>query len=133
MLKNVICSFLVLIVSAQFSFAQGKYSIKEMTPQVKQALDGRKDRFSQLRSLKASGVVGENNKGYVEVLGGDSQVASIVAAENNDRRVVYQAIASQNGLEGALSTIESAFADVQAEKADAGDKIQTANGAWVSK
>jgi uncharacterized protein YdbL (DUF1318 family) len=113
--------------------AQGKYAIKSMTPEVQQALEGRKDRFTQLRSLKTSGLVGENNKGYVEVLGDDAQAQSITSLENRDRKVIYETIAEQNGLENAISTIETAFADVQREKAEAGDKVQSPDGDWVRK
>lgn len=107
------------------------YSIKSMTPEVQQALDSRKDRFSQLRTLKVSGAIGENNRGYVEALSGEAKI--LAADENSDRAVIYKAIAQQNGLEDALSTIESAFAQVQSDKAESGDKIQFEDGRWVTK
>jgi uncharacterized protein YdbL (DUF1318 family) len=114
-------------------YAQGKYSIKEMTPQVQEALNNRRERFDQLRVLKHSGAVGENNQGYVEVLRSEGQAVSLVASENKDRKIIYRTIAEQNGLDNALGTIEAVFAQVQRDKADSGDKIQNENGSWTSK
>jgi uncharacterized protein YdbL (DUF1318 family) len=111
-----------------------QYHIKEMTPEVRSALDARKGRYEQLRDLKSKGAVGENNKGYVEVVGSDSSAQGIVDAENKDRRFIYKTIMEQNNLPGdALSTVEEVFAQVQRDKASSGDKIQEANGSWVSK
>jgi len=108
------------------------YDIKEMTPEVKSALDGRRSRFEELKSLKAQGAVGENNKGYVEALSGNAQ--SVVDAENRDRRFIYTTIVSQNGLPAdALGTVEDVFAKVQRDKASSGDKIQDASGSWTTK
>jgi uncharacterized protein len=136
MFKKIITASVCMLLSTASVlpvFAQSKYSIKQMTPEVKQALDSRRDRFDQLRVLKASGAIGENNKGYVEVLRAEGNAKSLASAENTDRRTIYQTIAEQNGLEGAISTIESVFAQVQRDKADPGDQIQTPDGAWASK
>ena len=113
--------------------AEDKYSIKEMTPDVKTALDNRRDRYDRLRELKAKGAVGENNRGYVEVLGDNPQAKTIAEAENKDREVIYKTIANQNDLSGALPTIEKVFGQVQRDKASPGDKIQGADGQWVTK
>ncbi len=110
------------------------YDIKEMTPEVKAALDGRRSRFDELKSLKAQGAIGENNKGYVEVLKSEGAAQSVADAENRDRRFIYTTIVAQNGLpEGALGTVETVFAQVQRDKAGAGDKIQDASGQWTAK
>ena len=123
----------VSMVSISPAFAQAKYSIKQMTPEVQQALDSRRDRFDQLRQLKSTGALGENNHGYVEVLNNEGDAQAIAGAENNDRKVIYQTIAAQNGLEGAIETIETVFAQVQRDKASSGDKIQDASGGWIAK
>ena len=110
------------------------YDIKELTPSVKAALDGRRNRFDQLRALKEKGLVGENNRGYVEALGDDPQAKTIVDEENNDRRFIYKTIVEQNNLSpDAISTIETVFAQVQRDKANPGDKIQDAGGSWIKK
>jgi len=125
--------FLLVFLFVVPVFAEGKYDIKQMTPEVQNALNGRRDRFDQLRALKSSGAVGENNRGYVEVLKQDGSAGDIVAAENRDRKVIYQTIAEQNGLENAISTIESVFAQVQRDKAGPGEQVQTEDGRWISK
>ena len=121
------------ICGAKGVLAEGKYSIKQMTPQVQEALDNRRNRFGILKQLKSQGSLGENDHGYVQVLKSQGNADSIAAAENNDRKVIYQTIAEQNGLEGAIGTIESVFAQVQRDKAESGDQIQTENGSWISK
>ena len=117
----------------QKAFADGKYDIKEMTPEVKAALENRRGRFDRLKELKAKGAVGENNRGYVEALSDDPDAQSLVESENQDRRIIYQTIEAQNNLAGAMETIEKVFAQVQRDKASPGDKIQNENGEWVVK
>ena len=115
-------------------WAENRYDIKELTPEIKSALDSRRARFDVLKSLKQKGIVGENNRGYVELLGGDSDAKNLVDLENKDRRFVYEKIAEQNNLPpGSLSTVESIFAQVQRDKADPGERIQDAAGNWVHK
>ena len=110
------------------------YDIKELTPEVKSALDSRRERFDQIKAFKAQGVIGENNKGYVEVLAQQEDVQQLVAAENKDRKFIYTTIVQQNNLpEDALATVETVFAQVQRDKASPGDKIQDADGNWVAK
>ncbi len=109
------------------------YDIKEMTPQVLAALEGRSGRYDQLVELKVKGVLGENNKGYVEVLKSEGDAEVIAEAENVDRKIIYQTIAEQNNLDGQLATIEKVFASVKRDKAVSGNMIQMENGKWVSK
>ncbi|MCC7300881.1 MAG: DUF1318 domain-containing protein [Verrucomicrobia bacterium] len=130
-MKKQLMVFALVCAAAATAPAQAKYDIKEMTPAVKTALDGRKSRFSELKALKAKGQVGENNRGYVQALGGGKPVEALVAAENKDRKLVYETIVQQNRLgAGALATVEKVFAGVQREKADPGDKVQDASGRW---
>ncbi len=127
-LTGLLVIFLVGAVSAQ------DYQIKVMTPGVQAAVAARKGRFGALKAFKASGHVGENNRGYVAALGGGADVRELVNAENNDRKAIYQAIVEQNELgAAALATVEGVFAGVQRDKALAGEKIQAAGGDWITK
>jgi len=128
----VVLSAVILFYSPSMSFA-GQYDLKEMTPEVQAALDSRRDRFEELRQFKNQGIIGENNRGYVEVLGDDPAAESLVQAENRDRKIVYTTVEKQNNLTDALETIEKVFAQVQREKVQPGDKIQTEDGQWVTK
>ena len=130
MKKLFMVCVLICAVAATVS-AQTKYDIKEMTPAVKSALDGRKARFADLKVLKTQGVVGENNRGYVQALSGGAEVKALAAAENKDRKQVYEAIVEQNKLGPAsLATVEAVFARVQRDKAEPGEKVQDAAGRW---
>lgn len=123
----------VSIMSTSTAMAAG-YDIKEMTPEVKAALDARRSRFEQLRQFKEKGVIGENNRGYVQALGSDPVAESLVVAENKDRKFIYQTIVTQNDLPSdALATVEQVFAQVQRDKAASGEKVQTPGGEWVTK
>ena len=114
--------------------AEAAYNIKTMTPQVERALENRRDRYNELSLLKARGAVGENNRGYLEVLDNSNSDAKAAAnAENADRKVVYETIAEQNGLSDEMGTIEKVFAQVQRDKAQLGDMIQDESGNWVKK
>ncbi len=128
-------SFLAVFLgfNSNVVLAEGAYDIKEMTPEVKSALEGRRNRFDQLRELKAKGAIGENNRGYVEVIGDGAGAQSVVDAENSDRRLIYKTIEQQNDLSNALGTIEKVFAQVQRDKASPGDKIQDESGNWTAK
>jgi len=113
--------------------AAEKYTIKEMTPEVTSALENRKNRYSELQRLKQQGKVGENNRGYIEVFSDEGDVKRLADAENRDRKTIYQTIADQNDLKGALGTIEKVFAQTQRDNADPGDKIQSEDGRWAVK
>src|SRR3989338_1097645 len=146
---RIVLSFLFLITGMvlmpRLSLA-AEYDLKELTSDVKTALENRRVRFEQLRAYKEKGVIGENNHGYVEFLtrrihteGGlymeashdydleDDSVAKVkalVEAENQDRRWIYKTIIQQNNLiPGELEKVEKAFAQVQKDKANPGDKI----------
>jgi len=121
------------LLSAGSTIYAAQYDIKQMTPEVRQALENRRARFNELHALKAQGIVGENNRGYIEFLESGAAASSLVIAENSDRKVIYQTIAEQNDLQGQLDTIEKVFAQVQRDKAESGDRIQGDDGQWIQK
>ena len=135
---NKIKIFLITVILAAGAghlpvFAEAKYSLKEMTPAVEAALEGRRERFDELTAFKDKGAIGENNRGYIEVLAPDSGAKALAEAENKDRVVIYKTIAQQNGLTAELETIEKVFAQVQHDKAKPGAKIQNDDGQWGTK
>jgi len=131
-------SFFCILISiagmAPLLAAAQNYDIKQMTPEIQQALNNRKARYAKLQSLKAQGAVGENRDGFVSALAASSGTSALVSSENTDRETIYRAIADQNGLgAGGLSQIKSVFAEVQREKARPGDSVQLPNGTWAKK
>ncbi len=110
------------------------YDLKEITPEVQQALDSRKARYGDLQRFKSEGTVGEDNQGFAKVLKDSPDASSAVEAENANRQVIYNAIVGQNNLgPGGMGDVRSVFAEVQRGKAKQGDYIQDRSGNWVQK
>jgi uncharacterized protein len=88
-------------------------------------------RLPVLKDLKAQGIIGENNQGYLEYRGSKRPQEDVVQAENQDRRAVYSAIAKQQGAAAELVGKQRALQI--AEKADSGEWLQDATGKWYQK
>ena len=125
-MKNRSRIFCILIVGASLLFAS--FALAGEADDIKARM---KERLATIDALKAQGVVGENNKGLLEVRGTGGQGADIVAAENNDRMVVYQAIAKKTGATVEQVGMRRAL-QIQATAAP-GTWIQTGDGQWRKK
>ena len=90
-----------------------------------------KNRLPEIKQLKAQGIVGEDNKGYLQFVGGNKAKADVVAAENKDRKTVYTAIAKQQGTTAELVGKRRALQI--AKKASPGEWVQDASGNWIQK
>ena len=90
-----------------------------------------KQRLPVIIELKAKGIVGENNAGYLEFVGAKREKADVVAAENNDRKTVYTAIAKQQGT--TAEVVGKRRALQIAQKANPGEWLQDASGKWIQK
>jgi hypothetical protein len=89
-------------------------------------------RLPALDALKASGVVGENNQGFVEVRGnGGDDVANLVAVENHDRAVVYTVLARKYNI--GPEQVGLLRAKKIAEKSKPGIWLQAPDGTWYQK
>ena len=134
--KSILCLvfFFFSLTPAPFSRAEAAYDLKEMTPAVKTAIESRQARYHGLQQWKLQGVVGENNQGFVQTLKPSPEAEGLVSQENQDRRVIYQAVAEQNGLgPSGLAQVQSVFGEVQRGKAKAGEWIQLRSGEWAQK
>lgn len=93
-----------------------------------------KDRFiarkPAVAALLADGTVGENNQGFLAFRGAKKQ-ADVVAAENQDRATVYQAIARKTGTTPDL--VAQRRAAQVAETAPPGTWLQKPDGGWYQK
>ena len=124
----------LVILTATSTCLATDYDYKTMTPDIEKALKNRQARYHQLQSLKQEGTIGENNKGYVTDLKDNAAAATLIAAENQDRRVLYEALAEQNKLGSTgLLEVQKAFAEVQEGKASPGDMVQSSSGDWKKK
>ncbi len=90
-----------------------------------------KNRLPVIKELKAKGIVGEGNKGYLQFVGGNQAKADVVAVENKDRKTVYAAIAKQQGT--TAERVGKRRALQIAKKANPGEWVQDANGKWLQK
>ncbi|MBR9980366.1 MAG: YdbL family protein [Desulfatitalea sp.] len=89
------------------------------------------ERLPTILDLKTRGVVGENNQGFLEVLQGQSEGQDVVAAENQDRRSVYEQIARQTNT--GIQIVGQRRALQIADRATPGEWLQAENGNWYQK
>ncbi len=115
-------SFLIcgLLITGAYSFAFAK-GIKERM----------KSRLPVINALKAKGIIGENNRGYLQFLGGSSEQADVINAENSDRQKVYTAIAKQQRTTPDAVGQRRCLKLIQLAKP--GEKYQDTNGNWQTK
>jgi len=89
------------------------------------------ERLPVIKSLKDQGLIGENNKGYLEFVGQKKEKADVVKAENKDRKLVYGAIAKQQGT--TVELVGQHRAVQIANRAKSGEWLQDAAGKWYKK
>ena len=90
------------------------------------------ERLPTIVQLKSEGVIGENNRGYLEFIRGTAQKQSgVITAENNDRDAVYSAIAKQQGTTKQL--VGQRRAIQIGERASSGEWLQDTSGKWYKK
>jgi uncharacterized protein YdbL (DUF1318 family) len=88
-------------------------------------------RIPALDGFKASGVVGETNRGLVEVRAENAEASKVVAAENADRAAVYAALAKQTG--ATAESVALARAKQIATASKPGVWLQREDGGWYKK
>jgi uncharacterized protein YdbL (DUF1318 family) len=90
-----------------------------------------KSRLPTITQLKSEGVIGEDNKGYVDFVSSTRKQVSLVKAENTDRKKVYSAIARQQ--ETSAQLVGERRAKQIAERAKSGEWLQDESGKWYKK
>jgi hypothetical protein len=90
-----------------------------------------KARLPAIVQLKAAGIVGETNQGLLAFVGVETQQQDLVAAENEDRKTVYAAIAKRQGTTADVVAKRRALQN--AERARPGEWLQDAAGKWYQK
>lgn len=97
--------------------------------------DGIKERMKKrlpvISSLKAQGIVGETNQGYLGFVTAKQDGANVIAAENKDRKIIYTHIAKQQGV--SVELVQKRRARVLSDRAKPGFYIQNDAGVWVKK
>ena len=123
MKKNVCAAVFAILLC--FVFAAGAF------PSAQEIRNRMIARLPDIKELKAKGLVGENNKGFLEFIGQRKEKQDLVAAENQDREKVYQAIARQQGT--TVELVGKHRAIQIADKAQPGEWLQDATGKWYQK
>ena len=121
---------------ASLSCRDEGYRLKKGDPALQKVLDGRKARSPELRVLKTKGVIGENNRGFIEVLKPvlTAKGKDLIEAENHDRKFIYETVVRQNHLgDEGLAKVEEQYAKTRRERAKKGDRVQLPSGKWVRK
>lgn len=90
-----------------------------------------KERLPVIVELKTQGIVGENNRGYLDFVGNVKTHEALIAQENQDRKTVYAHIAKQQNT--SLSVVEKNRALQLIERAAPGTYVQMPDGTWVQK
>ncbi len=114
-LSVILAALLIFTASSSFSA-----SIKERMAA----------RIPVINQLKNQGIVGENNKGFLEFRGAQQQTQTI-NSENKDRATVYQAIAGKQGVSPVL--VGQRRAKMIASKGKKGQLFQRPDGSWYKK
>ena len=89
------------------------------------------ERLPQIDALKAQEVLGENNRGFVELRKAATGAEALAAAENSDRINVYAMIAFQTG--ATPEHVGQARAHDIAEHSKPGVWVQDKSGTWRKK
>lgn len=90
-----------------------------------------KKRLPIIIELKAKGIVGEDNRGYLQFVGAEREKEDVVTAENNDRKSVYSAIAKKQG--ATVDFVGKRRVKQIVEKAKKGEFLQDESGKWYKK
>ena len=88
-------------------------------------------RVPAINELKNSGLVGENNQGFLAFRSKNQPQKQLVGAENKDRKIVYGKIAQQQGIGTAL--VGQRRAQQLAAKGTPGHWFQKPDGSWLKK
>lgn len=124
---KTLLSRLLLVGCLVLGFAAASASAQDLG-----AVKGRMaERLPKLDELKAKGVIGENNKGFVEARGSDAAAGAVISGENADREAVYAALAKQTG--STTEAVGKARAKHLASSSAAGVWVQKEDGSWHKK
>ena len=88
-------------------------------------------RLPAIVELKAKGIVGESNQGYLAFVTGQKSQEALVASENKDRKAIYGHIAKNENT--SLDLVGKRRAIALSQQAAPGEFIQNTDGRWVKK
>jgi len=101
------------------------YAQEGLAPEIQEAALRRKDRLSELVSWQEKAVIGENKSGLLEIRNANASSPSLeqlVKAENEDRMIIYKALADKNNT--TVEEIQKMYAARLQEIAPGGTPIE---------
>jgi len=108
--------------------------MKSDSPKIRELAQSMRERNSEIDSWKQKGCMGEDNRGYVEVLDcadlendpeAKNEVQKLKTEENNDRKEMYNEFARLNkDINLTVSQVERIFAKKRMERAKSGEWFQ---------
>ena len=122
--------------------AQDVLSPEVSNPAIRRIIDSRAGRLDEIDSFKSDGVIGENNRGLLEIRSLDAvsdlraraTVQRLVKDENADREQLYREIASATGVDpGQIPRIQETYAATIRSQSRPGAWIQMPDGSWRQK
>ncbi len=90
-----------------------------------------KQRLPAIIELKAKGIVGENNQGFLTFVNGHKGPSDVITQENQDRKIVYTKIAQQQKTTEVL--VGQRRAIQLFDLAKPGEFVQKPDGTWLKK
>jgi uncharacterized protein YdbL (DUF1318 family) len=126
MVDRVICA----LSPVNVAYAQ---DLKTTSPTVTQIATRMRERFDEVQRLKSAGLIGETNRGYLDIRSADkiakpdekNAIQKSIAAENKDRKELYQEVARINRDQNvSVSMVEGIYALQRFERAKAGEIFQ---------
>jgi uncharacterized protein YdbL (DUF1318 family) len=112
--------------------------VKTTSPAIDEAKARRRERLSDIQGYKDRKILGENNKGLLEIRVTDealvSGVEKLVKEENSDRMIIYREIVRINSMPASdLVKVQAAAAKANRKLAKNGEWIQNEDGSWQIK
>ncbi len=99
---------------------------------LKKAQQSMTERLKTVVEYKKSGKIGENNLGYIVArVKDDKDLDAVVAADNADRKQIYDLVAKK--MKSSSQQVGKQRAIIIAKNAKPGDWLQADNGKWYQK
>lgn len=111
-----------------YVFLREAYAEEGLSPAIEAAALRRRDRHNELDAWERKGVIGENRLGFAEKRKPDETspfLNELIAAENRDRMLIYEAIARKNGI--AVEEVQALYAKRLQADASPGTPIEVLN------
>lgn len=137
-MEVVVYQLLDNVLNVLVSPANAAADLSVNTTEIRQLRARMRTRFAALKPFYSNGQVGIKSTGFVVTRGAvalkdRNKVNKLIAAENADRRQLYQAIANANGHPEWFAQIKSTFATRWVGNAQPGWWYQSSNGSWKQK